>query len=94
MSMMQDKTRDQCRKRLNRIEGQVRGIARMLDQDRYCIDILTQIAAVRAALKRVEEEVLRDHVGHCVAHAMRAGDADEQQRKLDELMQVLGRVTG
>jgi len=90
--MMQDNTRDQCRKRLNRIEGQVRGITRMLDQDRYCIDILTQISAVRAALKRVEEEVLRDHVGHCVAHAMRSGDAAEQERKVTELIEVLGRV--
>ena len=55
-----------CRKRLNRIEGQVRGLTKMLDADRYCIDIITQIGAVRAALGRVEEELLRDHVGHCV----------------------------
>src|SRR5262249_11752275 len=58
-----------CRKRLSRIEGQVRGLSRMVDEDRYCIDIVTQISAVRAALRRVEEEVLRDHVAHCVEHA-------------------------
>ncbi|GGF45014.1 hypothetical protein GCM10007301_00640 [Azorhizobium oxalatiphilum] len=78
-------------KRLNRIEGQVRGISRMVEEDRYCIDIVTQIAAVRAALRRAEEEVLRDHVGHCVAHAIRSGDPDEQAKKIDELMDVLVR---
>ena len=59
-----------------RIEGQVRGIARMLDQDRYCIDVITQIQAVKAALRRVEEEMLRDHVSHCVEEAIRSGDAE------------------
>ena len=59
-----------CLKRLQRIEGQVRGLARMVDEDRYCIDIVTQIAAVRAALRRAEEEILRDHVAHCVEHAI------------------------
>jgi len=53
-------------KRLGRIEGQVRGLARMVEEDRYCIDIVTQISAVRAALRKVEEEILPDHVGHCV----------------------------
>src|SRR6476646_10123115 len=56
-------------KRLSRIEGQVRGLARMVEDDRYCIDIVTQIGAVRAALRKVEEEVIRDHVGHCVEGA-------------------------
>ena len=80
-----------CRKRLNRIEGQVRGLARMVDEDRYCIDIVTQIAAVRAALGRVEEEILRDHVAHCVEHAIKSGNAAEQRRKVAELMDVLAR---
>jgi CsoR family transcriptional regulator, copper-sensing transcriptional repressor len=80
-----------CRKRLSRIEGQVRGLARMLEDDRYCIDIVTQIAAVRAALRRVEEEILRDHIGHCVEHAIVSGDAGEQRRKIAELMDVLSR---
>ncbi len=79
-------------KRLNRIEGQVRGLARMVEDERYCIDIVTQIAAVRAALRRVEEELLRDHVGHCVEHAIKSGDKAEQRRKVAELMDVMGRV--
>ena len=78
-------------KRLSRIEGQVRGLARMVEEERYCIDIVTQIAAVRAALRRVEEDVLRDHISHCVAHAMASGDAAEQKQKVDELMDVLAR---
>lgn len=80
-------------KRLSRIEGQVRGLARMVEDDRYCIDIVTQIAAVRAALKRVEEEILREHIAHCVEHAIVSGDADEQRKKVQELMDVLSRST-
>jgi len=78
-------------KRLSRIEGQVRGIARMVEEDRYCIDIVTQISAVRAALRRAEEEVLRDHVAHCVAHAIASGNTEDQKRKVEELMQVIAR---
>ncbi|QCI68307.1 metal-sensitive transcriptional regulator [Phreatobacter stygius] len=89
---MQSDTKTSCQQRLSRIEGQVRGIARMVDEDRYCIDIVTQISAVRAALKRVEEEVLKDHVGHCVEHAIASGDKDEQRRKVAELMDVFRRV--
>ena len=89
---MNDDAKSSCLKRLGRIEGQVRGIARMVEDDRYCIDIVTQISAVRAALKRVEEEVLRDHVTHCVEHAIASGDADEQRRKVAELMDVLART--
>ena len=81
-----------CAKRLSRIEGQVRGIARMVDEDRYCIDIVTQISAVRAALRKVEEEVLRDHVAHCVEGAIASGNKGEQRRKISELMDVLGRA--
>jgi CsoR family transcriptional regulator, copper-sensing transcriptional repressor len=88
---MQDKAKTAVSKRLGRIEGQVRGIARMVADDRYCIDVVTQIDAVRAALKRVEEEVLRDHVAHCVEHAISSGDKDEQRQKISELMAVLGR---
>lgn len=78
--------------RLGRIEGQVRGILRMVEEDRYCVDVLTQISAVRAALHKVEEEILRDHVQHCVAHAFQEGDIAEQRTKLDELVAVLGRL--
>jgi CsoR family transcriptional regulator, copper-sensing transcriptional repressor len=81
-----------ARKRLSRIEGQVRGLARMVDEDRYCIDVVTQIAAVRAALRRLQEEVLRDHVGHCVEHAIASGSKTEQRRKIEELMDVIERA--
>jgi CsoR family transcriptional regulator, copper-sensing transcriptional repressor len=80
-----------CQKRLSRIEGQVRGLAKMVDEDRYCIDIVTQISAVRAALRRVEEEVLRDHVAHCVEHAFASGNKADQRAKITELMAVIGR---
>jgi DNA-binding FrmR family transcriptional regulator len=75
--------------RLRRIEGQVRGIARMVDEERYCVDILTQLRAVKAALAKVESQVLRTHLKHCVENAVASGDADEQRRKIDELMSVL-----
>ncbi len=78
-------------KRLSRIEGQVRGLSRMVEEDRYCIDIVTQIAAVRAALNRVEQDVLRDHIGHCVAHAMASGNSADQKQKIEELMEVIAR---
>ena len=80
-----------CRKRLSRIKGQVRGLSRMVDEDRYCIDIVTQISAVRAALRRVEEEVLRDHVAHCVEHAIASGNKVDQREKVAELIAVIGR---
>ena len=79
-------------KRLGRIEGQVRGLARMVEDDRYCIDIVTQIGAVRAALRRLEDEILRDHVGHCVEHAIAAGNKADQRRKVAELMDVIERA--
>src|SRR5262249_28262239 len=63
-STMKPVTKQTCLRRLSRIEGQVRGLARMVEEDRYCIDVVTQIAAVKAALRRVEEEILREHVGH------------------------------
>ena len=81
-----------CQKRLSRIEGQVRGLSKMVDEDRYCIDIVTQISAVRAALRRVEEEVLRDHVAHCVEHAITSGNKADQREKIAELMDVISRA--
>ena len=89
---MQSDTKKSCTKRLSKIEGQVRGVARMLDEDRYCIDIVTQIAAVRAALRKVEEAILHDHVSHCVASAIKSGDEVEQRRKVAELVEVMSRV--
>ena len=88
---MQNETKIPVLKRLNRIEGQVRGIVRMVEEDRYCIDVVTQISAVRAALRRAEEEILRDHVGHCVEHAIASGNKGEQRKKISEIIEVLGR---
>ncbi len=79
------------KKRLSRIEGQVRGLGKMVEEDRYCIDIVTQISAVRAALRRVEEEVLRDHVAHCVEHAIASGSKADQRQKIAELIAVIER---
>ena len=79
-------------KRLNRVEGQIRGLAKMVEDDRYCIDIVTQIAAVRAALNRAEDEILRDHVATCVEHAIASGDKADQRRKIAELVDVFGRA--
>lgn len=79
-------------KRLNRIEGQVRGITRMVEDDRYCIDILTQIAAVRAALQKVEQDVLEEHMHHCVHEAFTSGSDADQRAKITELMELLARA--
>ena len=79
--------------RLRRIEGQVRGLVRMVEDDRYCIDTLTQIAAVRAALHKVEAQILQDHVSHCVADAFATGDATEQRHKVEELVDTIGRMS-
>jgi CsoR family transcriptional regulator, copper-sensing transcriptional repressor len=92
MSIMEKPTKISCLKRLNRIEGQVRGLARMLEDERYCIDVVTQISAVRAALSRVEEEILKDHVAHCVNNAVASGDKVDQRRKIAELVALLGRT--
>ena len=89
---MQANAKTSVTKRLKRIEGQVRGVARMVEEDRYCIDVVTQIGAVRAALRKVEEEVLRDHVGHCVEGAIASGNRSQQRRKIAELMEVFGRA--
>ena len=77
--------------RLSRIEGQVRGIARMVEEDRYCIDILNQMQAIKSALRKVEEEILKGHAAHCVAHAIKSGDAKDQTEKFSELVELFGR---
>lgn len=78
-------------RRLKRIEGQIAGIGRMVEDGRYCMDILTQLRAARAALGKVEEQVLRAHAEHCVAQAVRSGSEREAQKKLDEIFEVIGR---
>jgi DNA-binding FrmR family transcriptional regulator len=77
--------------RLARIEGQVRGISKMVADGRYCIDILTQLQAVRAALTKVETAILQDHLGKCIEGAITSGDAADQRAKVNELIQLLER---
>jgi DNA-binding FrmR family transcriptional regulator len=81
-------TKDQLLKRLRRIEGQVRGIEGMVEDDRYCVDVLTQISAIQAALDKVALGLLDDHTRHCVMGA----DSDDQADKTDELMAAVGRL--
>ena len=81
-------SKDQLSKRLARIEGQVRGIGRMVDEDRYCIDVLTQIGAVQAALDKVALGLLDEHARTCVAHS----EGEERLDRTDELMAAVGRL--
>jgi DNA-binding FrmR family transcriptional regulator len=81
-------TKDQLSKRLRRIEGQVRGIEKMVDEDRYCIDVLTQISAVQAALDKVALGLIDGHARHCVV----GGPADQQEERTEELMAAVGRL--
>jgi DNA-binding FrmR family transcriptional regulator len=86
------KSREDKMNRLKRIEGQVRGIAQMVADDRYCIDILHQIQAVRAALGKVESAVLKDHAACCINEAIASGSVDEQRTKFNELIDLLEKV--
>jgi CsoR family transcriptional regulator, copper-sensing transcriptional repressor len=90
---MHDVTKAEVTRRLRRIEGQVGGLLRMVEDDRYCVDVLTQINAVRAALHKVEEKILGDHVSHCVAAAFASGDMTDQRHKVEELITTIGRMT-
>ncbi len=83
--------KEQLVKRLARIEGQVRGLARMVEDDRYCIDVLTQIAAVKTALESVAMKILDEHVSHCVADAMASGEPDAAAEKSRELLEAVQR---
>lgn len=78
--------------RLKRVEGQIRGIAQMVADDRYCIDILHQVQAVKSALASVENAILKDHAACCVADAIGSGDAAEQRQKFNELIDLFGKV--
>ena len=92
-SSMQAVAKKGVLRRLKRIEGQVRGVAGMVGDDRYCVDILAQLSAVRAALHKAEEEILRDHVSHCVAGAFSDGDVAERRNKIEELVDTVGRMS-
>ena len=85
------KDKQSIQTRLRRIEGQVRGIQKMVEDDRYCIDVLTQVNAVRAALESVALQLLADHTEHCVAEAIQSGDATEKVRELNEAVQRMVR---
>ena len=82
---------DKVLKNLNRVEGQIRGIAKMVEADHYCIDVVTQIEAARAALARIESDLLRQHLGHCVHRAMNSKNTAEQERVIEELVGVFRR---
>lgn len=82
--------KDRLSRRLSRIEGQVRGVSRMVEEERYCIDVLTQIGAIQAALDKVALALIDDHTRHCVV----AAEGGEQPGKVDELMAALGRFVG
>ena len=78
--------------RLNRIEGQVRGVGRMVEEGRYCIDVLTQVRAIRAALGRFESEMLKGHLNHCIEEAIVSGDVEQQRLKAAEIVALLDRA--
>ena len=84
--------KDATIKRLSRIEGQVRGIARMISEERYCIDILQQTQAIKSALARVEDAILKDHAATCVATAIASGNETEQRKKFGELVDLFAKM--
>jgi CsoR family transcriptional regulator, copper-sensing transcriptional repressor len=85
--------KDALIKRLHRIEGQVRGIERMVDEERYCIDVLTQIGAVSTALESLAQKLLEDHANHCVADALASGSREQAETKTRELLEAVNRFT-
>jgi DNA-binding FrmR family transcriptional regulator len=89
---MTPQTKKNVKSRLARVEGQVRGLAQMVEQDRYCIDVITQVRAARAALAKVEQLILSDHLGSCVESAIASGDPAQQRAKVSELIEVLART--
>ena len=89
--MLNDETKAKTRGRLRRIEGQVQGLQRMLDNDAYCVDILLQISAVQGALEQVQKLLLGRHIESCVADALRSGSKSERQQKVEELLDVFSR---
>ena len=91
MSVLNDETKAKARGRLRRIEGQVQGLQRMLDNDAYCVDILLQISAVQGALEQVQKLLLGRHIESCVADALRSGSKSERQQKVEELLDVFSR---
>ena len=89
---MKTDTKESALKRLARIEGQVRGIVKMLEENRYCIDVLHQIQAVKSAIRRAESEILKDHANSCISEAIETGDANAQREKISELIDLFERL--
>jgi DNA-binding FrmR family transcriptional regulator len=89
--VMNAQTKTSVAARLARIEGQVRGLAQMVEADRYCLDVVAQVRAARSALAKVEQMILADHLAHCVEQVIVSGDPDEQRRKVAELIEVFSR---
>jgi DNA-binding FrmR family transcriptional regulator len=90
---MTPESREQVRKRIRRISGQVAGIERMIEQDRYCVDVLLQVAAVRAALDGMGKLLLKSHVETCVSDAIASGRPKERKEKVDELLEVFSKFS-
>ena len=92
--MLNEESRGKALGRLRRIEGQVQGLQRMIDNDAYCVDILLQISAVQGALDQVQKLLLGRHIESCVADALRSGSKGERQQKIEELLDVFARFGG
>ncbi|HEV8225742.1 MAG TPA: metal-sensitive transcriptional regulator [Methylomirabilota bacterium] len=92
--MIDDETRGKALGRLRRIEGQVQGIQRMVEEDKYCVDILLQLTAVQGAVEQVQRLLLGRHIESCVADAVRSGSTRDRQKKMDELLEVFSRFGG
>ena len=92
--MMNESTKEAVLRRLRRIAGQIEGIARMIEQDRYCVDVLLQMASVQAALGQAGKLVLKSHVETCVTTALASGKRRDRKQKIDELMDVFARYGG
>ncbi|WP_319417042.1 metal-sensitive transcriptional regulator [Marispirochaeta aestuarii] len=89
--MMNQKQKEDVQRRLGKIEGQIRGISKMVETDRYCMDILSQVRAVVSAIRKVEDLVMDQHLHTCVADSMRHGDEADQNEKIAEIMDMLSR---
>ncbi len=89
VSMIDEKTKKQALRRLRLAKGQLEGIERMIDSDKYCIDIINQLSAVRNALEKVSLMVMKQHIATCLVDSVREGDKERQEKKLDELMETL-----
>ena len=92
--MMNQKQKNEAEKRLNKIEGQIRGIKKMVSGDRYCIDILTQTRAIISAIKKVENLIMHQHLHTCVANSMKSNNENEKNEKIEEIMDMFSRFRG